>query len=1269
MDNALIGTLANDFFNGTKSARLRGYGDSKIEMLEDKTNGIGDVSFQHRRYGTDAQQPYDVEYSIDGGANWINIGSFTSGTTTQTFSQTINVAGNVRIRIKCAGTGTTNKRTNIDDIILTDYVASVPILSTTPSNLNGFITNFGIESTSQSYDITGTNLVPSSGNVTITGTTDFEISTDNITFTNSLTLPYTSSNLTQTTIYVRINSSANIGTISDFINNDGGGTSQNVQVDGFVCNTTGVFNVGDISIIGFSTDDPDAFSFVNWVDIPDATELSFTENAWTGSELNTNEGTIVWQNTTGTTIPSGTVITYTLGTGFDLGTEITSSGTFALSVSQDNLFIYEGTNICPSFIFGFTNETWINSGTPNTNNSYLPTSLNVLNGNISTPTTQDNWEFNLPRNDQSSIPDYKSLVNDISNWTSNNSVFSLSSTDFTIATSTPSVEISSSAGSGSESASSVITITATSNLPVVGDQTISLTISGLGITNSDYTLSNNTITILNNQTTGTVTFTIFDDNEYEGTETATISFLPGDLSSGLIPGVNTTLDISIVDNDAATFYSQSSGGTNSAIWDIIPNGVGQTAASLGGFSPNTNIVIQSGHQVDITVSGIDMNDLLVENGSKFMANDQDMTGAKYIRLYGDITNNGDIGNGSTPDNISIEFRGTEAISIGGTGNYNIGRIRKESGSTGIVTINSNMNLGFIGTCIYNNNNNSTYDIIISAGKTVTTYGDVSFDGTNGLSTGERGGNIIVNGTLEVGGKILAISNNSSLTCSITIENGGKIITNDIDIQLNSGFVGLTLNNGSTLEVNGIMSVLEGNLNANGSIIINDGATLLHGTGTTNGGGSVSGNIIVKRQGTQSNSIYNYWSTPVSNGILPGSNKYAYDSNLGNQDPSDDQNPDPGWFTYNSPMNQGIGYASTGGNLASFIGQPNNGNINIPLVYHTYNPGSPAPGTPFNLIGNPYPGAIDANSFVVNNSDISGSIYFWDDDLSGGSGYSSSDYAVWNTIGSIGGGGGNNPNGHVASCQGFMVRTLNNNPFITFTNQMRESGNNDQFFRMNNDIQRAWLSLSNNLHYNEILVATVDDATDDEDRLYDAVKFSGNANISLSAMNQGLEYSIIAFSPYFTEKIIPLNVFVLNGGIYTFNLHTLENFDNYSIYLEDNQSNWYSLEVGTQINVSLQPGTNNERFFLHFVYNQITNIESNENNISIINNNNQLKLIVDKINIEMIEVISIDGKSIFKENKIQPNSSEFIIDLNSTSSGIYIMRIIGDKSFTYRFFKN
>jgi len=129
MTEVLIGTDAADWKNGIRSTRMRGYGTSSMTMLADKPNGAGTISFQYRRYGTDTQVDWKVEYSINGGTNWNQIGSnFTAPATNdvQTFSATLNIAGNIRFRIKRATeTGTANRRLNIDDFTITDYIVCI----------------------------------------------------------------------------------------------------------------------------------------------------------------------------------------------------------------------------------------------------------------------------------------------------------------------------------------------------------------------------------------------------------------------------------------------------------------------------------------------------------------------------------------------------------------------------------------------------------------------------------------------------------------------------------------------------------------------------------------------------------------------------------------------------------------------------------------------------------------------------------------------------------------------------------------------------------------------------------------------------------------------------------------------------------------------------------------------------------------------------------------------------------------------------------------
>ena len=125
MTEALIGQEAADYKNGIKSARMRGYGTSEISMLQDWTNGLTRLAFNYARYGTDGQVPWQVQLSTNSGSSWVDAGAtFTAGTEPAAFTFYTNLQGKVRIKIKQAtGTGTSNRRMNIDDITLTGYVA------------------------------------------------------------------------------------------------------------------------------------------------------------------------------------------------------------------------------------------------------------------------------------------------------------------------------------------------------------------------------------------------------------------------------------------------------------------------------------------------------------------------------------------------------------------------------------------------------------------------------------------------------------------------------------------------------------------------------------------------------------------------------------------------------------------------------------------------------------------------------------------------------------------------------------------------------------------------------------------------------------------------------------------------------------------------------------------------------------------------------------------------------------------------------------------
>lgn len=116
--------------------------------------------------------------------------------------------------------------TNWSDV--TPAGGPVPDLTVWPNTLSGFVYAIGSgPSTSQSYNISGVNLTGAPGNISISSSANFEVSTNNTNFSNNVLIPYTSATLASTTVYVRLKAGLSIGSYTnENISNSGGGSAQ-----------------------------------------------------------------------------------------------------------------------------------------------------------------------------------------------------------------------------------------------------------------------------------------------------------------------------------------------------------------------------------------------------------------------------------------------------------------------------------------------------------------------------------------------------------------------------------------------------------------------------------------------------------------------------------------------------------------------------------------------------------------------------------------------------------------------------------------------------------------------------------------------------------------------------------------------------------------------------------------------------------------------------------------------------------------------------------
>lgn len=113
----------------------------------------------------------------------------------------------------------------------------IPTITVTPTSLTGMTYVFGSgPSTLQTYTLSGTNLSPASENITVTGSTNYEVSLDGITFSSFFDVLYELSSLGNTTIHVRLKAGLPVGSYNNetIANSGGGATTQNVTCSGSV---------------------------------------------------------------------------------------------------------------------------------------------------------------------------------------------------------------------------------------------------------------------------------------------------------------------------------------------------------------------------------------------------------------------------------------------------------------------------------------------------------------------------------------------------------------------------------------------------------------------------------------------------------------------------------------------------------------------------------------------------------------------------------------------------------------------------------------------------------------------------------------------------------------------------------------------------------------------------------------------------------------------------------------------------------------------------
>ncbi|GAA4803549.1 T9SS type A sorting domain-containing protein [Litoribaculum gwangyangense] len=610
--------------------------------------------------------------------------------------------------------------------------------------------------------------------------------------------------------------------------------------------------------------------------------------------------------------------------------------------------------------------------------------------------------------------------------------------------------------------------------------------------------------------------------------------------------------------------------------------------------------------------------------------------------------------------------GTNAVNLGeiDNANYNCASVSGQSAilagvSSSVNWILDNNRLASLGGCTY------------TCGTCVST---VTWNGTTWSATPDLTTEAIINGDYDssIDGDLSA--------CSLTVNTGFR----------------LTVGNNSFVEIENDV-VVDGELfvETSGNFVQNDAL----GTFTVNAGGLAR----VNKQTPPKDQwyYYTYWSSPVVNetigSVFPdvdGDRRFWFNAaNFidNNGDDIDDFGNDWQYALAGATMTPGVGYAVTEARLfpsglgasgtASFEGEFNTSDVPVTI---TSNPANT--GTKWNLIGNPYPSAVNFVDFhTANSTVIDGAAYFWSQATppdAGNSGnqqinFSKNDYAIY----TVGSGAiqndafGNPPNGFIPSGQSFFIAGLTDGT-VTFTNAMREKNalSNSQFFKnsttKNNSttFNRLWVNLtSNNGVFNQILVAYVDGATNAKDALaYDAPRLSINdLPAALYTSIEGIDTKFAiqgkATTSLNEDEVIKLG-FATNINVETTYTLTLAQFEgdfltNNPVYLKDNLLNKVHNLSASDYTFTSDVGEFNSRFEVLFSQASLSTDEFALNSKSLkiveLEDDRVQFTTTEDLSIKNINIYDLLGRQLYT---FKGNSDSEIYSLSNISNSIYIAKV-------------
>ncbi|AND63358.1 hypothetical protein AX766_02420 [Flavobacterium covae] len=465
--------------------------------------------------------------------------------------------------------------------------------------------------------------------------------------------------------------------------------------------------------------------------------------------------------------------------------------------------------------------------------------------------------------------------------------------------------------------------------------------------------------------------------------------------------------------------------------------------------------------------------------------------------------------------------------------------------------------------------------------------------------------------------------------------------------------------------------------------------------------SISGTFTMDRTATGLKLFdYIYWSSPVNNFPITSVSPDTPTSKIFHW-VTDHPNPNGfgfgNWFNTTENMQPGKGYIIRVANnnptfSTTFTGAPRNGIITIPIKRGPYI-GADYKGTTgryitnlddnLNLIGNPYPSAIDAIKFLTENEALlEGGIQIWTHKgtisknnaspyyQNFSNNYSYSDYLTYTKLGSSLGsstGADTGFNGKIAAGQGFLIKMKDGNPLtnnIIFKNSMRidnsnNAYNNSQFYRTTdnkneNQPNRIWIDLvDSNSASSTFLIGYAEGATPEKDFLFDA-KTDYEAPLKAFSLLDNDAYIIQGKGIFDINDKFNIGYQVPTNGSYKFAISEVDGLfksTNQKIYLEDLLTNTIHDLTVSPYSFNSETGIFKGRFIIKYTKETLSNNNEEYNNSVVIYGTNELQIKSELFNLKNIEIYDILGKTLFQAKEI--NQKESLLHLKNTQNIILV----------------